>query len=577
MRLFVIAIFVFFVQSCDEKTSDQKFNGFKANFLNQLWEHNPQWASWAGLSQFDSLYVLPSEENRKKVDLFNSNMMTELRNYSINGLSDQNKIDYYLIENYLEKSNWYQNHFKSYEWNPAYYNFVSPIGRILNARHTELDLRLKKINALLKYSKEYYKLAKMNLKTATLEHLSLAINRNKGGLGFISGKLKDSVQASNLSIDMKKDFFRTIQITSNDISSYITILEKMKMSLEGKAKSSRIGKKLFSEKYKYDIVTDYSAEEVYQKALVEKTNTHKKMFKLSEELWPKYFPNKKMPKEKLSMVKALIDKISLKHVKREDLFKEIKRQIPLLADFVRKNDLLTQDLDKPLVVRETPTYMRGVAGASISAPGPYEDKSATTYYNVTPLDGYTNEEAESYLREMNHYILQILNMHEAIPGHYTQLIYANKSPSLIKSILGSGAMVEGWANYSVLMMLEEGYKNSPEMWLMRNKWYLRTVCNTIIDYQFHVLNATKDDVINLLRYEAFQEKTEADKKWRRVTLSSVQLSSYFTGITEVYELREEIKSIQKDKFKLKQFHEEFLSYGKAPVKYIRKLMLSNLQ
>jgi uncharacterized protein (DUF885 family) len=482
-------------------------------------------------------------------------------------------MDFHLIQNYLTKSNWYITDFKAFEWNPADYNFVGPIGRILNARHSNLELRLKKIHAILNHSDAYYLVAKENLKIPTIEHLDLGIERNKGGLNFITGKLTDSAKIAKLDDEFRKSLGKRINQTKSAILGYINYLEELKTSLnKNEAKSSRIGKDLFAKKYELDIVTDYSAYEIYKKALEEKAKTHQKMFTIADELWPKYFQKRKKPTNKLKMTKELIDKISLKHVKREDLFEEINRQIPILADFVREKNLLSQDLDKPLVVRETPVYMRGVAGASVSAPGPY-DKNANTYYNVTPLDNYSEEQAESYLREMNDYILQILNMHEAIPGHYTQLIYANKAPSIIKSILGSGAMVEGWANYSVLMMLEEGYNNSPEMWLMRNKWYLRTVCNTIIDYSYHVLDASKEDVVNLLRNEAFQEKTEAENKWRRVTLSSVQLSSYFTGITEVYELREEIKTIEKEKFNLKKFHEEFLSYGKSPVKYIRNIML----
>jgi uncharacterized protein (DUF885 family) len=31
-----------------------------------------------------------------------------------------------------------------------------------------------------------------------------------------------------------------------------------------------------------------------------------------------------------------------------------------------------------------------------------------------------------------------------------------------------------------------------------------------------------------------------------------------------------------DKFDLKKFHEKFLSYGSAPVKYIKELMLSEM-
>src|SRR5690606_744156 len=121
--------------------------------------------------------------------------------------------------------------------------------------------------------------------------------------------------------------------------------------------------------------------------------------------------------------------------------------------------------------------------------------------------------------------------HEAIPGHYTQLVYSNKSPSLIKSLLGNGAMIEGWAVYAELMMLEEGYNNSPEMWLMYNKWHLRVVCNTILDYSVHNLEMSKEEAMDLLMNQAFQEQAEADGKWKRATLSQVQLCSYFTGFT----------------------------------------------
>jgi uncharacterized protein (DUF885 family) len=134
----------------------------------------------------------------------------------------------------------------------------------------------------------------------------------------------------------------------------------------------------------------------------------------------------------------------------------VRRQIPRLEAFVREKNLLDRDASRPLIVRETPPYMRGVgAGASVSAPGPL-NPTATTYYNVTPLDGYAPEEAESLLREYNDWTLQILNIHEAIPGHYTQLVHANKSGSLVKSLFANGSMIEGWAVYGEKMMLDGG-------------------------------------------------------------------------------------------------------------------------
>lgn len=181
--------------------------------------------------------------------------------------------------------------------------------------------------------------------------------------------------------------------------------------------------------------------------------------------------------------------------------------------------------------------------------------------------------AESYLREYNHWMLQILNIHEAIPGHYTQLVYANQSPSLIKSVFFNGAMVEGWAVYTERMMLEQGYGDfEKELWLMYYKWNLRVIANTILDYSIHNLNMTKAQALDLLMNQAFQEKAEAEGKWRRATLSQVQLTSYYSGYREIYDFREELKTKQGAKFDLKQFHEQFLSYGKAPVKHIKQLM-----
>jgi uncharacterized protein (DUF885 family) len=250
----------------------------------------------------------------------------------------------------------------------------------------------------------------------------------------------------------------------------------------------------------------------------------------------------------------------------------VRKQIPELEAFVRTHDLVEQDPTRPLVVRETPTYMRGVAGASVSSPGPYDPK-ANTYYNVDPLDNFTPEQAESYLREYNDWMLQILNIHEAVPGHYTQLVHANKSKSAIKTIFGNGSMIEGWAVFGEKMMLDAGYANhAPEMQLIWMKWNLRSVANTILDYEIHTQGLERDAAMTLMTREAFQQQAEASGKWRRATLSQVQLTSYFNGYAEITALRDEHRARLGKDFSVKKFNDHFLSFGSAPVKFIRELM-----
>ena len=578
--LLVLVIVIISVSACKEQPSkeiasdqNENFDAFKEEYLKELWKQSPGFASWAGLHDYDSILNVSNEENKQKYLNSLKDMESKLQKFELSNLDNSNKIDYHLIENSLESGAWWVNEFKGHEWDASGYNITGRVWTIVNGDYADLETRLEILSALLKNVPAYYDAAIENLTRPTMEHLELGYNQNQGALGILGEQLLDSISGSGLSDAKKEVLVERVQSSKEAVSNYLTSLEKLKVELaDGKAESPRIGKKLYDKNYELQVNSGYTADEIYNKALKEKKKLHAKMIAISDSIWDNHLAGVEKPTDKIEMVKMLIDKIAEKHVAREDFVDEIRRQIPILAAFVKENDLLTQDPTKPLVVREMPVHMRGVAGASISSPGPYE-KGKDTYYNVTPLDAYSDEEAESNLREYNHYILQILNIHEGIPGHYTQLVYGNESPSIIKTILANGAMVEGWANYAEIMMLEEGYNESPEMWLMWYKWQLRSVTNTILDYSYHVLDLKKEEALQLMIEEAFQEKTEAEEKWVRVTLSSVQLTSYFTGFSEIYELRDEMKALKGDAFDLKEFHEQFLSYGNAPVKHIRELML----
>ncbi|RZK12327.1 MAG: DUF885 domain-containing protein [Flavobacterium sp.] len=564
--------------SCNKKenatidaNANKKFDAYKDYFVEGLWKLYPDWAASQGFHKYDSVLIIPNAINQKHVLNVSKIQLDSLVKYDLESLSDNNKTDYYMIKNLLESSIFTINEVKSSEWNPSNYNVCGAFAEILNGNYDSIDNRLRNFNLKMNNIPAYYEAAKINIKNPTVEHTELAIAQNIGGISVFEVDLKTALEKSRLSADEKTAMLTKAKLSVKAIQDYASWLQK----LENKTpRSFRLGKDLYAKKFDLDIQSGYTAEEIYQKATTQKKELHGKMFTLADKLWSKYLGNAPKPADKLSLIRQVIDKISLQHTTPEKFQSEIEKQIPELTAYVKEKDLIYIDPSKPLVVRKEPDYMAGVAGASISAPGPY-DKNANTYYNVGSLSGWSKEESESYLREYNDYILQILNIHEAIPGHYTQLVYSNQSPSIIKAILGNGAMIEGWAVYTERMMLESGYKNSDEMWLMYYKWNLRTVCNTILDNSVHTRNMSKEQGMNLLTKEAFQQTAEAEGKWRRVTLSQVQLCSYFAGYTEIYDFREELKKEQGKAFNLKQFHEKFLSYGSAPVKYIKELMIKD--
>ena len=579
MKLRYLPLLALAVTSCSQvnKTAtgpDARFDTFKNQFIEALWKQNPDYASSQGYHKYDSLLLIPNAAQRQADDAFAQNNLAALGRFTLDSLSPNNQIDLRLLRNELRAERWYADTLKNWQWNPASYNLGAAVGDLLNGRHFRLDRRLRNISDKISHAADFYAAARANINNPTKEHTALGIKQNAGGLEVFGSALADSVRKSSLSEAEKKTLTDRIAATRAAVQGYVDFL-KNDVLAKNQFRSFRIGKALFDQKFAYDIQSHFTAAEIYQQALKHKAELLHDMGRRAARLYPKYFPGQKAPADTLALVTAVVNQLTLKHAPRDGFVDAVKRQIPTLVAFVNEHKLLTQDPSKPLVVRETPLYMRGSgAGASISAPGPY-DKSANTYYNVEPLPAeWTPAQAESYLREYNDYTIQILNIHEAIPGHYTQLVYANRSPSLVKSIFGNGAMVEGWAVYSERMMLESGYgNNSDEMWLLWDKWNMRVTLNTIIDHAIQVDNMRENDAVAMLRHDGFQEEAEARGKWLRATLSQVQLSSYFTGYSEIYALRKELNQQQGQKFDLKTFHEQFLSYGSAPVKYIRELML----
>ena len=547
------------------------FDTYKKIFTERLWKIYPEWASSVGYHKYDANLVVPNKTNRDKELFFAKEELTKLKKFSLDSISDLNKIDFHLIDNFLKNSIWQITTQKAYEWNPSMYNVGEPFAYILNENYAPLNKRVNNIYSKLKNVPAYYEAAMSNIKNPSNEHLQLAIQQNKGSLSIFENDFVDSIKKLTLTPELKTEYLKRNDAAIAAIKSYIEFLQNFKNE---HPRSFRLGSELYADKFNYEIQSQYSVQEIYAAAEKRKEYLHTEMYKLATQLWQKYFGNTPMPQNQLSVIKMMIDTISVQHVARANFQTEIEKQLPELTKFVREKNLLYLDPTKPLKVRKEPEYMAGVAGASMSSPGPYE-KKGTAYYNVGSLAAWSDEKAESYLREYNKYVLQVLNIHEAIPGHYVQLVYSNKAPSIIKSILGNGAMIEGWAVYSELMMLENGYgNNEPEMWLLYYKWNLRSVCNTILDISVHTKNMSKDDALDLLTNQAFQQKTEAEGKWHRVQVTSVQLTSYFTGFYEITKLREAYKKKMGNAYKLKKFNEQFLSYGSAPVKYIRQILLS---
>ncbi|MGH8223901.1 MAG: DUF885 family protein, partial [Woeseiaceae bacterium] len=169
-----------------------------------------------------------------------------------------------------------------------------------------------------------------------------------------------------------------------------------------------------------------------------------------------------------------------------------------------------------------------------------------------------------------------LTVHEAMPGHFLQLAHARRfhAATRVRSLGWSGPFVEGWAVYAEHMMIEAGYlRDEPLMRLIGLKWYLRAVINAIIDQAIHVDGMSRESALRLMIEGGFQEESEAAGKWVRAQLTSTQLSTYFVGYQEHMDMRKAVEQAWGEDFTLRRYHDQALSYGSPPVRYVRALML----
>jgi hypothetical protein len=274
------------------------------------------------------------------------------------------------------------------------------------------------------------------------------------------------------------------------------------------------------------------------------------MIGLARELWPAWIADRPLPTAATEgdaatadtrTVREVLDAIAAQHPRAEDLLDHCRAEVARIEAFCRERGVIGL-ADEPLEIIWTPVFLRAFGGAMLDSPGPLE-RSEKAFFAITPVpDDWTPEQVESHLREDNDRLLRVLCIHEAVPGHYLQGVYANRNPSLARTVLWSGVFAEGWATYVTQVMMDLGYgADDPALMLVHWKFYLRAAVNAIIDVRIHSMGMTEDDAIALMVEGGFQELSEARNKWNRARLSSTQLATYFVGSSLFWEVELEAR------------------------------------
>lgn len=373
------------------------------DFLEELWAIDPDAAVAAGRFEFAGRVTLPSAAVRQKARAWLMAWLTRFQALDA-GADVSRQMDRAMLIAKLQSDLWRLDVLKEWSWNPAEHNPAGPLDLLLNTDYAPLPQRLNGLKPRVAALPAYYRAAAAGLAGVTREHTELAIQQAPGVLGVLDDIARRAAEAGQAAA-----FKAPLAQARAAVNGYVARLKKL---LPAARRPWRLGAELYEPKFAHDIQSARTARQTYELAQQRREEVLASMQAQAAALWPTVIGAEAAPADRFELIGRVIAKLSERHVKREQFVDEIRAQIPQLQAWVRDHDLLSQDASKPLTVRETPEYERGVAGASIEAPGAYRPQDKT-YYNVTPLDELTPEQAESSLREYNHWILQILNIHEA--------------------------------------------------------------------------------------------------------------------------------------------------------------------
>ena len=550
-------------------SQDEAFQKIAGDYVEQYLRANPEQATDLGDHRFDGELTDYSREAQAKDLAMQKEFREKVTAIDGSQLTGANGVDFRILKENIDYQIFRAEDLKEPDWNPLVYmqSLANSLYLLVARDFAPAEKRLPNLRQRMEKIPRVIAQAKTNLQHPPRIHTETAIEQTQGAINLVRQEM-----APLLDQAPQKDLAPLQEKTATALEEYRRWLQNDLLARSDG--NFRLGAEKYRKKLHFALASDLSMEEIMKRAQTNLQQTQIAIYETALPLYKKHFPNTDAATlaDKHKVTAAVLDKLAEQHPNDATVVSFAKTVVTEATSFVKQHDLVTVP-NVSLDVIPMPEFKRGVAIAYCDAPGPLE-KNGKTFFAVAPTPkGWSKERKESFFREYNNYMIRVLTVHEAMPGHYLQLAHANefRAPTLVRAIFRSGPFIEGWAVYCEQMMAEQGY-GGPEVKMQQLKMRLRAICNAILDQSIHAGNMTEKEAMDLMTKEGYQQEGEAVAKWKRVRLTSAQLSTYFVGATEHLDLRAAEQEKLGGDFNLKKYNDQVISYGSPPVKYVRELM-----
>ena len=494
--------------------ADARLNAFFSQYLEETFKFRPLEATRLGDHRFDNLLDDISPQARKNWIEHSRKTLEELpKQVDYEKLSRDGKIDFEIFQLHLKSSIWNAENIRPFELDPRTYNAYINDSVYVPLTQSTLPKETNISNAIarMKLIPEVIAEAKRSLQNPPAVVTETAVKQNLGSIGFYERDIFQIVGATPQMDALKAAAKPVVE----SLKQYQQFLEK---DLLPRAHGEwRLGREKFGEKLRLDLEAEVAPEQVSGGGRVGvRPRPARYVYgrpAALEQIFPQTGAACGRCRGHRFCIEAVLEKIGLEHGKPEDLVPDARANVQSIKKFIAERDILRLPEPDNCQVVEMPEFKRGNSTAYCE-PAPPLDPKAVSFYAVSPPPkDWDAKRVETLLREYNSHMMHILTIHEAYPGHFVQLEYAHRNPSLVRRVLESGVYIEGWAVYTEQMMLDQGYGGGDlALRLTQQKFYLRAVANAILDYKMHCAGMTDEEALKFLVNDAYQSEGEARLK-----------------------------------------------------------------
>ena len=558
-----------------EEKPDAEFEKVAEEYIKGWLAAHPLAATSLGFHEYDGRI---SDFSRLAIDAELSRLRRfdeRLKKFDLEKLSPSAAKDLRILQAAIKRDLFDLQEMDSLENNPMSYAQALDVNVYIKRNYASLEDRVRSIISAENQTPNLIIAAKTNLKPILPKpYVELAIQVARGGADFLK---KDLVAALK---DLKDErligaFQLSNRKASMALTDYANWLEKEKLP---KAIGDwALGEENYRRMLAEGELVDMAPDRVLEIGLAELKREQNAFAEAAKIIDPDKPP-----------IEVFKD-VQKEHPKPESLIPDTAKNLDAIRQYLLDHQIITMPSKVRAEVKETPQYARATSFASMDTPGPFEKKASEAYYYVTPTEAeWPDAQKEEWLTAFNYFTTDVVSIHEAYPGHYTQFLHLNASDvSKTAKIFSSYAFVEGWAHYTEKMMLDEGFgrstnENPSEEEIKRAAKYrlaqsdeaLLRLCRLVASIKMHTQGMTVDEATKFFVANCYYEEKTARQEAMRGTFDPGYLN-YTLGKLQILKLREDYKAQEGDKFSLKKFHDEMLKHGMPPIRLLREIMLKD--